>query len=252
MLDDFGQDADKRSLNGGHSSNATERLRGVSDEIFVVDDNPAICDFLNAVFSAEGYRVTSFGDGEGFKAVAHARAPPACVILDVLLPVRSGLDILKDVDAPSYAAPFIVMSGIGGVPAAVEAIRNGAFDFVEKPFTRDVILQRVREAIAAWERLQTAGNTLRPLTKKFPGRQPLTRREAEVLAEIIAAASNKEAARNLGISPRTIEVHRARIMVKLGAKNAVDLTRIATSHQPSSGADNDIRRLDDAAPPGAA
>ena len=125
MLDDFGLDTDKRSLNGAHLRSATEQLRSVSDEIFVVDDNPAICDFLNVAFTAEGYRVTSFGDGEEFKAIARSRTPPACVILDVLLPARSGLDILKDVDAPSYAAPFIVMLGIAGVPAAVEAIKTG-------------------------------------------------------------------------------------------------------------------------------
>jgi two-component system, LuxR family, response regulator FixJ len=235
-------DADERSLHGEHLSIETEQTRG--DEIFVVDDNPVICDFLNAVFSSEGYRVTIFGDGEHFKAVARSRTP-ACVILDVLLPVRSGLDILKDVDAPNYAAPFIVMSGIGGVPAAVEAIKCGALDFVEKPFTRRAILERVRKVMAAWERFQTTGETLRPLMKKFPRGLPLTRREADVLAEIIAAASNKEAARNLGISPRTIEFHRARIMAKLGAKNAVDLVRIATFHRRSG---NHSHGAGDAAP----
>jgi len=131
-------------------------------------------------FTAEGYRVTSFGDGEEFKAIARSRTPPACVILDVLLPARSGLDILKDVDAPSYAAPFIVLSGIAGVPAAVEAIKNGAFDFIEKPFTRGAISERVREIIGAWTRLHSTESNTELWSARLPGRHPLTRREAGV------------------------------------------------------------------------
>ena len=173
--------------------------------------------------------MTSFGDGEEFKAIAQSRAP-ACILLDVFLPARSGLDILKDVDAPSYAAPFIVMSGIGGLATAIEAIKNGAFDFIEKPFTRGAISERVPEVITAWTRLHTTKNNTEARLERFPGCQPLTQREADVLAELLTAGSNKQAARNLGISPRTIESHRANIMIKLGAKNTVDLVRIVMSN----------------------
>jgi FixJ family two-component response regulator len=196
-----------------------------SDEIFVVDDDPIVSDLLNTVFSFEGYRVTSFNDGETFGAVARQRAP-ACIILDVCMPGRSGLEILKDIDAHNYAAPIIVMSGMASIPMAVEAVRNGAFDIVEKPFAIEGIVARVRDVTKAWMRRRTAIETAGLPSMEFPGCQRLTPREAEVLAEITAACSNKEAGRHLGISPRTIEVHRARIMTKLGARNAADLVRI--------------------------
>ena len=238
MLDKRNLDTGTRLLKRALASRTTERTYVVSDEIFVVDDDPIICDFLTQVFSSEDYRVTRFGDGEEFEAAVRSRAPPACVILDVLLPGQSGLDILKDAGAHNYAAPFIVMSGTGAIPAAVEAIKIGAFDFVEKPFSRGTILERVRGVVGAWARLRSTGNNLTVPSNKFCGGQLLTQREEEVLAEILAAASNKEAAQHLGISPRTIEVHRAHIMLKLGAKNAVDLVRIAMSDRRQSVPEN--------------
>src|SRR5439155_533826 len=119
--------------------------------------------------------------------------------------------------AHAYPAPIIVMSGKASIAMAVEAVKNGAFDIIEKPFSLESIVARVRDAAEAWARRRSSG--IESLPMEFPGCQPLTQREAEVLAEIAAASSNKEAGRRLGISPRTVEVHRARIMMKLGAKN---------------------------------
>jgi two-component system response regulator FixJ len=202
------------------------------DEIVIVDDDPMVNDLLSIVFQSEGYRVTTFSDGQTFASDAKLRVP-ACIILDVCMPGRSGLDILKDIDAHNYPGPIIVMSGRASIPMAVEAIKNGAIDIIEKPFSPDTILTRVREVIDAWTRRREDIATSKILTTTFSGCTPLTMREAEVLAEIIAAASNKEAASHLGISPRTVEVHRARIMMKLGAKNAADLVRIALSKRPN-------------------
>ena len=201
-----------------------------SKEIFVVDDDPMVSELLDMVFSSEGYRVSTFNDGESFSAVARQRAP-ACIILDVCMPGRSGLDVLKDIDAHNYAAPIVIMSGKASIPMAVEAVKSGAFDIIEKPFTPDTIVELVRAAETAWSRNRTNGNGAKILTMDFPGGQRLTQREAEVLAEITAAASNKEAGCHLGISPRTIEVHRSRIMAKLGAKNTADLVRIALTRR---------------------
>jgi two-component system, LuxR family, response regulator FixJ len=113
------------------------------------------------------------------------------------------------------------------IPMAVEAVKNGAFDIIEKPFALETIVTRVREVIDAWMRRRATGNNSEILSAEFPGFERLTQRELEVLAEITAAASNREAGSHLGISPRTIEVHRGRIMMKLGAKNTADLVRIA-------------------------
>jgi two-component system, LuxR family, response regulator FixJ len=191
-------------------------------EIFIVDDDPSVRAALSIVLGGEGFEVTSFADGETFLAAARSRTP-GCVLIDVHLPGSSGLDVLKTLDAERYPAPILVISGRGDIPMAVEAIRNGALDFIEKPFDPAAVATRVREAIHAWHNVSRDGSTLAP---GFPGHERLTARERDVLERIARAASNKEAGRELGISPRTVEVHRARIMEKLGAKNAADLMRI--------------------------
>ena len=200
-------------------------------EIFIVDDDPAICTTLSIVFSRAGYQATCFSDGASLLAATRVRTP-ACIVLDVHIPGRSGLDILRELNAENYPAPIFMMSGQGDIPMAVDAIRHGAFDFVEKPFRGSEIVVRVREAIEALARRRTSEKgSAAPALHLPPGRELLTPRESEVLEQVVAGASNKEAGRQLGISPRTIEVHRARIMEKLGAKNTADLIRIVMSER---------------------
>jgi two-component system, LuxR family, response regulator FixJ len=197
-----------------------------SEEILIVDDDATVRDSLSTLFALEGYRVTTFMDGTSFVSAARTR-PIACVLLDIYVPGKSGLEILKDLDANSYAAPILIMSAHGNIPIAVEAIKSGAFDFIEKRQDAVTIVDRVRGAIDAWTRMrQINGNTSDPLSRPFPGRERLTPRERDVLSQIASAASNKEAAKNLGISQRTVEIHRVHIMQKLGAKNTADLIRI--------------------------
>jgi FixJ family two-component response regulator len=202
-------------------------------EIFVVDDDPAVRDTLSMVLSAGGYQVICFADGAALLAVARTRTP-SCILLDVHIPGKSGLDILKELHGEDYPAPIFMISGQGDISMAVNAIKSGALDFIEKPFRGSEIVARLDEAIEADARRQAENNSAsRIATLHFPGREPLTRREREVLEQFTAGASNKEAGRHLGISPRTIEDHRANIMKKLGARNAADLVRIVmtTSRQ---------------------
>ena len=193
----------------------------LAGEVFIVDDDPAVRNALALVFTLEGYQVAGFAEGMSFLSAARARTP-ACVLLDVNMPGRSGLDLLKELNAQQYAAPLFIMSGQADIPMAVDAIRHGAVDFIEKPFDTDTVVGHVREAIAASGRRHDIGDGL----PAFPGCELLTPREREVLAHIATGASNKAAGRTLGISPRTIEVHRARIMSKLGARNAAELVGI--------------------------
>jgi FixJ family two-component response regulator len=193
-------------------------------EIFVVDDDPAVRETLSIVLSSAGYLVICFADGAALLAVARTRSP-VCILLDVNIPGRSGLDILKELHGEDYPAPIFMMSGQGDIAMAVNAIKNGALDFIEKPFGGKEIISRVEEAIGAFARRQPADHVSKISGLHFPGREPLTRREREVLEQFSAGSSNKEAGRNLGISPRTIEYHRANIMKKLGARNATDLIR---------------------------
>ena len=189
---------------------------------------------LTVVLSREGYQVTGFGEGASFLAAAKARTP-TCIILDVQMPGQSGLDILKELNAQQYPAPIFIISGVGDIPMAVEAIKSGALDFIQKPFDAATVVTRVREAVEAWaRRAQRGGEHGDMLSKQFPGHDLLTSRERDVLGQIAAGSSNKQAGRELGISPRTIEVHRARIMEKLGAKNAADLVRIVMSDSRSA------------------
>jgi FixJ family two-component response regulator len=150
------------------------------------------------------------------------------------MPGRSGLDMLRELDAPHYPAPILIVSGQSDVPTAVNAIKGGALDFIEKPIEIATVVARVREAIMAWTHRPANGNgqLSQDILTEIKGAELLTPREREVLARIIAGASNKEAGRMLSISPRTIEVHRARIMDKLGAKNAADLVRIVLGQGP--------------------
>ena len=194
-------------------------------EIFVVDDDPAVRDTLSMVLQAAGYEVICFADGAALLAVARNRTP-ACMLLDVHIPGKSGLDILRELHGEDYPAPIFMISGQGDIAMAVSAIKNGALDFIEKPFRGSEIVARLNEAIDAYVRRQKQTPPSNVTTLHFPGREPLTRREREVLEQFTAGASNKEAGRHLGISPRTIEDHRANIMKKLGAKNAADLVRI--------------------------
>jgi hypothetical protein len=196
--------------------------------VFIVDDDPSVRDALSLLLKIEGFSTQAFGDGGAFFE-ALPMGNPVCVILDLHLPGVPGLEVLRRLSDMRFAAPVFVISGQSDVAMAVEAMKLGALDFLEKPFSASVIIERVREAVMAYRR-SMAGQI--DEISDFPGRHLLTRRERDVLAQVARGASNKEAGRRLEISPRTIEVHRARIMDKLGARNAADLMRIVLSETP--------------------
>ena len=210
----------------------TDKL-GSRGEIFVVDDDPAIRDTLFVILSTGGYEVICFADGAALLEVARSRTP-AAILLDVNIPGKSGLDILKELHGEDYPAPIFMISGQGDIAMAVGAIKSGALDFIEKPFRGTELVTRLEEAIEAYARRHAQDNVSSVGSLHFPGREPLTRREREVLEQFTAGASNKEAGRTLGISPRTIEDHRANIMKKLGARNAADLVRIVMTARRAS------------------
>jgi two-component system, LuxR family, response regulator FixJ len=197
------------------------------EDVYVVDDDASVRDALSVMLTLEGFQVFGFADGDSFLAAVRQHQPD-CIILDVHMPGRSGLDILKELHHRQNATPLFIISGQGDIPMAVDAIKNGALDFIEKPFHAETLVTRIREAIATARQKAHAGSRLAP---HFPGRNLLTPREFQVLELITNGASSKEAGRHLGISPRTIEVHRARVMEKLGAKNTIDLVHIVLSER---------------------
>jgi FixJ family two-component response regulator len=185
-------------------------------EIFIVDDDATVREGYSVLFTEAGWRVASFASGASFLAAGRM---PACV-LDMFMPGRGGLDILSDIDARNYPAPIFMVSGRGDIMGAVKAIKGGAFDYFEKRLDGHILVDRVSKE---WERRRS--HSSQPLRLSFLGSELLSPHEREVLADIATGASNKDAARNLGISPRTIELHRANIMRKLGARNPIELGR---------------------------
>lgn len=206
------------------------QLQSDAAAVFIVDDDPSVCDALSLVFQIEGYAARAFGDAGSFLD-AFRQQRPACVILDINLRGESGLRVLREIALePRPPPPVLAISGQGDVATVVAAIKCGAIDFLQKPFAVNVMADRVREAVAL--DLRSREKHIEGLAH-FAGRHRLTGRECDVLRQVTQGASNKEAGRQLGISPRTVEVHRARIMDKLGAKNAADLMRIVLSEELS-------------------
>jgi DNA-binding NtrC family response regulator len=134
-------------------------------EVFIVDDDPSVRAALAVVLNDAGFEVTSFVEGEAFLSAARARIPQ-CVLIDIHLPGCSGFDILRRLDALHYPAPVLIISGRGDIPTAIDAIRNGALDFIEKPFDPAAVATRVRDTIEAWQNLNRDDSIL---CRDFPG-----------------------------------------------------------------------------------
>ncbi len=200
-----------------------EQSSGSFRDVVIVDDDPTVHDALSDAFRRNGFRVTSFEDGNLFLAAASQLAG-SCILLDVNLPGVSGLDVLRNLNGRRFPNAIFMLSGKRDVPVVVEAIKNGALDYIVKPFEPDAVVRRVRDAIAVW--LKDRDRPEAPFSRHFAGVDLLTPRERVVLAEIASGVPNKQVGRNLGISRRTVEVHRARIMEKIGVKNAVELMRV--------------------------
>jgi len=196
--------------------NATSR-----GDIFVVDDEPLTREMLSRALVTAGYEVTCFANGAALLSQLRSQTP-ACIFLEVQMPERSGLELLKRLRDDNCPAPIFVTSADGDIATAVEAVRSGAVDFIEKPLDGDDVVARMETAI---EELGQSADELPDIVTHLPGCEPFTRREREVLARIAVGETNKEAARKLGLSSRTIEGYRASIMRKVGARNAAELLR---------------------------
>lgn len=194
-----------------------------SGEVFIAEDDATMRQLLSTILGASGYEVFSFFDAQALlKALQKQR--PRFVLLDICLPGKSGLDILREIRESGETVPVIMITGHGTIDIAVEALRDGATDFVQKPFTPRQLTERIE---ATLER-QEAKRCARPravLPPAMQGRATLTAREKEIMAQMLLGRSAKETGRLFGISPRTVEDHRASIGRKTGARDPLDLFR---------------------------
>lgn len=193
--------------------------------IFVVDDDDEDRESLRGLLESYGFVVEAFASGEAFLQGNHSQSR-GCLLLDVRLPDMSGLEVQRRLTADRVRMPTIMITAYGDVAIAVAAMKAGAVDFIEKPFPAEVLLGSLRAVLA------TGTDAARP-TEGAGGLEErvalLTPREREVMNRLIVGQPNKVIAGALGISPRTVEVHRARVMEKMQARNLAQLVRMAIS-----------------------
>lgn len=198
--------------------------------VFVVDDDDAICESLQWLLEAEGLRVTTFASAEAFLA---ARRPeqPGCLVLDVRMRGMTGLELQARLAQLGDHMPVIVVTGHGDVPMAVRAVRAGALDFLEKPVNNDVLLARVRGALAMDAQRRQANAGRQAVQSRLDA---LTAREREVLELVVAGRANKQIAAALGIHEKTVEVHRRHLFQKLRVHSTVELVRLVMANHPAA------------------
>jgi FixJ family two-component response regulator len=191
--------------------------------VWVVDDDPAVAASLRWLIESVGLRVETFNDPQVFYE-QYDPLRPGCLIFDLRMPGMSGLELQERMNRLDYHAPILFITGHGAVSSAVRAFKAGAVDFIEKPFHDEELIDRLQKAIER-DRLQRALMAERLAVKKRL--DALTARERDVMHLVIEGRSNKVIAAQLGISPKTVETHRARVMEKMEAESVSALVRMA-------------------------
>jgi two-component system response regulator FixJ len=194
-----------------------------NDQVYIVDDDEPVRDSLAFLCLTAGLKAQTFDSPLAFLAAAGA-LEGGCLVTDVRMPEMDGLTLVRTLHERGVSLPMVVMTGHGDVPMAVAAMKAGAIDFLEKPFDDEVFLSTVREALAQ----AGAGGAPRPAgaTELDAKLALLSERERQVLDRLVQGEANKVIAYHLGISPRTVEIYRAKVMAKMEAATFADLMRM--------------------------
>lgn len=191
--------------------------------VCIVDDDDGVRRSLEMLIRRSGYRVKQFESARAFLS-AGITAKNCCVLADIRMPEMDGLALQREINRTPPGLPVVIMTGHGDIPLAVQAMKDGAVEFLEKPFDRATLLSALERAFERTGKPARASGTSEP-------NRPLTEREREVLELLVQGHQNKVVAHQLGISTRTVEVHRGRIMEKLKAKNLADLVRFSMTRR---------------------
>jgi len=201
--------------------------------VFIVDDDEAVRNSLRLLVKSVGLPASTANSAQEFLA-SYDPAHAGCLVLDVRMPGMSGIELQQQLNQRGAVIPVIFITGHGDIPMAVEAMQQGAFDFLQKPFRDQDLIDRIQRALEK-DRLSREELTQRSRIRER--RESLTPREREVLDLVTSGKPNKIMAADLGLSQRTVEIHRARVMEKMGASSLAQLVRMALDLQePQTGA----------------
>lgn len=195
---------------------------GGDRRVHVIDDDADVRESLAAVLGGEGFVVQVYVSAQAFLDGIEDAAP-GCVVTDVCMPQMTGLELLHRIQHRLDRFPVIVLTGEANVAIAVEALKSGALDLIEKPYAAAALVASVRQAMTQLEAQVDRDSLRREAAARLDG---LSARERDVLDGVVKGLSNKEVARDLGISPRTVEAYRANLMMKTGADSLSDLVRL--------------------------
>ena len=199
---------------------------GETYEVLLLDDDPSVRDGVGSLLAADGRSVRTFEDTSEFEKAIKSSDRPLVLLIDIRLPTGSGLDVVDRLKALDRAQAVIAMTAYADLPTAIAAIRAGVVDFLEKPFPRQVLFQAIDRAVSILEKrpVQIDRADLAPLLERYGELSP---REREVFSGMAYGTSSKRMARLMGISPRTVEVHRSHVLKKMHAESVVELVHMA-------------------------
>ena len=198
--------------------------------VFVIDDDAGMRDSLTMLLQSSGYRAQAFESAVAFLA-SDGPQQSGCVVTDIRMPGMDGIELQEQLRSRQSSLPMILMTGHADVPLAVRAMKAGAVDFLEKPFEEAALLDSVRRALAHVSAAAAVDADAKIVHERLG---QLTERERQVLDLLVAGKPNKIVAYELSISPRTVEIHRARVMDKMAAKSLADLVRMTLSVKPDA------------------
>jgi two-component system response regulator FixJ len=190
--------------------------------VFVVDDDPALLRLIRKLLETAGRKVETFASaGDFLQSWSSERA--GCLVLDVRMPGMSGLALQERLAAEEISIPVLIITGYGDVPVAVQAMRQGAFDFIEKPFSGQILVDRIAAALEEDSRRRRTRGEKAEIQRRV---ESLTPRERQVMDLVVQGKPNKSVGTALGLSPKTVEVHRANVMKKMAAGSLAELVRM--------------------------